>query len=148
MSLEAKAKADALLVQNNSQEKAAKLKPVKWNKTAGHHESISDLMRKIHNGLVPDGFKVRKSGFLGLRSFGFDRSSIVDGISSKVFTHLDSENIEALVIELTNTNVYSHNPSVNKDQWGDYIALAFSTDNIAPSGTGFVYIIRPRTAGQ
>ena len=139
VSREARDKALAAKVTADQAAATPNLKPVKWRRDASHHDSLSNLMRALYFGQMPEGFKRTQRFYL--------KQQAKDGVSRKVAVRYEAENVEAITYDMTNNNAYFVNPEQFQIWFRPYIALAFETDELEAGRSGKVYVLR-RKAGK
>lgn len=139
ISREARDKAEAAKLQQSHAIEDEDLEVVSWRRAATHHDTLSDLMRALYIGAMPEGFKSKRPS---------RNTETQDGVLRRVESHFRAENVEALIFELTNGNATSINPEQLKRWFHPYIAVAFATDALEPSKTTKVYVLRSRHASD
>lgn len=135
ISREARDKAEAAKLAKATEDNEDALETVSWRRAATHHDSLSDLMRALYHGSLPDGFKVRRPS---------RKTEVQEEVMRRAQKHYRAQNVEALVFDLTNGNDYPINPETLKDWFKPYIAVAFATDSLEAGRTTDVYVIRAR----
>lgn len=136
VSREARDKAEAARLAEAQTHLDDNLEVVSWRRAATHHATLSDLMRALYRGALPDGFKSRRPS---------RKSEAKDGVLRRTQAHYRAENVEALTFDLTNGNDFALNPELMKMWFRPYIAVAFATDSLEPGQATQVYVLRART---
>ena len=139
VSREARDKAEAARLAESQSAQEENLEVVSWRRAATHHDTLSDLMRALYHGSMPEGFKSKRPS---------RRTETQDGVLRRVETHFRAENVEALTFELTNGNDYALNPELMKMWFRPYIAVAFASDSVEPGHSTQVYVLRARGSSQ
>jgi len=139
ISREARDKAEAARLAEAQTDLEDDLEVVSWRRAATHHATMSDLMRALYRGSMPEGFKSRRPS---------RQTQTKDGVLRQTESHYLADNVEALTFEVTNGNDYLLNPELMKMWFRPYIAVAFATDSLEPGQTSKVYVLRERVSSD
>ena len=108
-------------------------RPVQWDTTAEYHADIVGLMRALWHSSHPHGF---------VRSQPAPSVSLGEGVSAKSVYTWRASNVEAVEYSVTNAKDYIFDPELFDDAFGKRVAIAYTSNAIAPGGTARVLLIR------
>ena len=108
-------------------------RPVKWDTASEYHADIVGLMRALWHSSHPHGL---------VRSHPAPSVSLGQGVSAKSVYTWRASNVEAIEFSITNTLDYTFDPELFDDAFGRRVAVAYTSNAIAPGGTGRVLLVR------
>lgn len=118
--------------------RTAEPKPVKWKRTAGHHQAVASLLRTVHYRAVPQGMRLARSGET--------ETPMVDGVRVERIHAVIAADVEAQKLRLTNTTDAALSAGSLRAALSPYIGIGLVDASLLPGAAIEIVLLRERSS--